>query len=83
MTDVMDTTRTEPPVPQLMPAADVERFGPADTIRYGELPMPRVELGHALGRIAAVRAAPVWDREHQERGIRARGMRVENAMRRR
>lgn len=47
MTDVMDTTRTEPPVPQLMPAADVERFGPADTIRYGELPNPMCKLFQA------------------------------------
>lgn len=81
MTDVMDTTRTAPPLPRLMRAAYVERFGPADTIRYGELPMPRVGPGHVLVRIAAVGAAPA--QEYQECGVRARGMRVEDAMRRR
>jgi hypothetical protein len=52
MTDVMDTTRTEPPMPHLMRAAYVERFGPADTIRYGKLPMPPVGPDHVLVRIA-------------------------------
>lgn len=42
-----------------MRAAYIERFGAAQDIRIGELPMPRLEPGHVLARVEAVAVNPV------------------------
>ncbi|MFJ4336276.1 MULTISPECIES: NADPH:quinone reductase [unclassified Streptomyces] len=46
-------------VPDTMQAAYVDAVGPADAIRYGELPVPSVGPTDVLVRVAAVAADPV------------------------
>ncbi|MFE1585550.1 NADPH:quinone reductase [Streptomyces sp. NPDC059402] len=46
-------------VPETMQAAYVEAVGPADAIRYGELPVPAIGPTDVLVRVRAVAADPV------------------------
>ncbi|MEU7211039.1 NADPH:quinone reductase [Streptomyces sp. NPDC044989] len=46
-------------VPEMMRAAYIDAVGPADAIRYGELPVPSVGPTDVLVRVSAVAADPV------------------------
>lgn len=57
--DMAREAREEAMIPRTMRAAFIERWGPADEIRAGELPVPEVAAGEALVRVLASVVNPV------------------------
>lgn len=51
--------KDDPGAPTLMRAAWIDRLGPAESIRYGELPVPVIGPTDVLVRVAAVAVNPV------------------------